>query len=281
MKKLESFSHANEPYIGETKRRVSENFDDLVCNITLSYPDDMLPEVVKGDIKRLEEAGLIYRGRCDMGNRLEYIESAKCWGLRNDNAITELVRNANKLDWDEPYNNLKCWGMLVPGDLCVDVGAYIGDSCVPMVREGARVVAIECQPDAFECLKRNIASAETHLATCGCGELVGLHGGEAGNMGARCVVPGNNVSTVPLDSIVGHRKVRLLKIDVEGYEAQVLRGASEVLSHRPIVIIERNDDALENHGSTWDEVLSLLPGYRFEEWGHTEDRLWDYVAWPE
>ena len=62
MKKLDSFSHSNEPYIPETRRRVSGNFRDFVESITLPYPDESLPEVVRNDMKRLEEDGFIYRG---------------------------------------------------------------------------------------------------------------------------------------------------------------------------------------------------------------------------
>jgi beta-1,4-mannosyl-glycoprotein beta-1,4-N-acetylglucosaminyltransferase len=62
MKKLDAYSHANENYIDDTKRGVTEEFDAFVEGITLPYTDAMLPEVIRNDIKRLEEVGFIYRG---------------------------------------------------------------------------------------------------------------------------------------------------------------------------------------------------------------------------
>jgi FkbM family methyltransferase len=215
-----------------------------------------------------------------MDERIEYVDGAKCWVLTNDTGITPYVKKLETLGWDYKYNNLECWEHVKPGDLCVDVGAYIGDSCVIMLARGAEVVAIEGQADAAECLRRNFPNIEVHEVACGNGELVGLHGGAGGNMGARGIVPGDSLTTVRLDDIVGDRQVKVLKVDVEGYEAFVLRGAPKILAQRPIVVIERNDSALELYGSTWDEITALLPGYRFEVWQHTELRLWDYVAWP-
>ena len=216
-----------------------------------------------------------------MEDRLEYVESANCWVLRNDSGITPYVKKINNIGWDLKYNNLACWKHVKPGDLCVDVGAYIGDSCAIMVALGAQVVAIEGQQDAAECLHRTFPGVELHRVACGNGEAVGLHGGTGGNMGARGVVSGDELRTVRLDDIVGDRQVKLLKVDVEGYEVFVLRGAPKVLAQRPIIVIERNDPALATYGTTWDDVLALLPNYRFETWQHTEARMWDYVAWPK
>lgn len=60
-------------------------------------------------------------------------------------------------------------------------------------------------------------------------------------------VPVDTLDNLLADTVGGWRlPVRLLKIDVEGYEQEVLRGATGVLkSHRPDVVIEaQSDEAL-------------------------------------
>jgi FkbM family methyltransferase len=218
----------------------------------------------------------------EIEGRLEYVEPAKCWVLKHDTGTTPHVKSFGRLDWDAPYRALKCWDRLKHGDLCVDVGAYIGDSCVPMVERGASVIAVECQEDAYECLKRNLPCVEAFLRACGASdELTGVHGGVGGNTGARPLVQGDSMRTVRLDDLVGDRAVKLLKIDVEGYERHVLDGAKAIMAQRPIVVVERNEEAMRLFGTTWQDIVDRLPGYRIEEWQHTEAWLWDYVAWPE
>ena len=52
--------------------------------------------------------------------------------------------------------------------------------------------------------------------------------------------------------------VIVLKIDVEGFEQQVLMGCQKILSRRPIVAIELHLDALPDYNSTVAEIFRLL-----------------------
>jgi FkbM family methyltransferase len=54
----------------------------------------------------------------------------------------------------------------------------------------------------------------------------------------------------------------VLKIDVEGYERQVLAGASALLRRRPRIMLELHSPSLARFGSSIDSVLRLLdPSY--------------------
>jgi FkbM family methyltransferase len=58
-----------------------------------------------------------------------------------------------------------------------------------------------------------------------------------------------------------------VKIDVEGHELEVLRGAARLLEvRRPLLFLELHLDMLERRGERPDEVVELLQarGYRFE-----------------
>jgi FkbM family methyltransferase len=59
----------------------------------------------------------------------------------------------------------------------------------------------------------------------------------------------------------------IVKIDVEGYEGEVLRGARRLLArHHPLLFLEFHLDLLEQRGERVEELLGMLSqlGYRFE-----------------
>jgi hypothetical protein len=60
-------------------------------------------------------------------------------------------------------------------------------------------------------------------------------------------------------------KVDVMKIDVEGGEAAVLRGAQKVLhEQRPIVLMEMLEPALREQGSSKEEVWKVLESVAYE-----------------
>lgn len=72
-----------------------------------------------------------------------------------------------------------------------------------------------------------------------------------------------SIKTQTLDNFIKKSKidkVHLLKIDVEGFEMHVLRGAKKLLSsaHAPIIIIEVFDKLLKADGSSENEVVKFL-----------------------
>jgi FkbM family methyltransferase len=70
------------------------------------------------------------------------------------------------------------------------------------------------------------------------------------------------VEVMPLDELLAGRKVDFIKIDVQGWEAAVLRGASQTLSqNRPLCVrIEIWPIGLRQAGSSPGEVVALLEG---------------------
>jgi hypothetical protein len=73
-------------------------------------------------------------------------------------------------------------------------------------------------------------------------------------------VPGRKLDT--LANMLGWKEIALVKIDVEGHEMDVLRGAREVLSGRkPVVIFEFTPSAKSIFGWQDEDFVSLLSGY--------------------
>lgn len=150
----------------------------------------------------------------------------------------------------------------------VDVGANIGFITVRAARTASRVIAIEPHPTRFRYLERNVAlNGLTNVTCMNC--AVGAGEGELAlydvdpTLGPRpldvSATPGrgrcHRVPLRTLDSLV--EEANLVKIDVEGYEAEVLRGANNLLAGGPRLVIE----ALAGPATLAD----LLDGYSLRE----------------
>ena len=148
------------------------------------------------------------------------------------------------------------------GGTFVDVGANVGFITVRAARRlgnRGRVVAIEAHPVRFEYLQRNIRLNQlTNVRAIPC--ALGAAEGTARlydvdpTLGPRprdatmlrptgghaFQVPVRTLDTV-LAELGGPADVRLVKIDVEGYEAQVLKGMPRTLEQLPRVVFEALD----------------------------------------
>jgi len=144
-----------------------------------------------------------------------------------------------------------------PGDNCIDVGANVGIHAIrlaKLVGARGRVIAIEADAELARRTSKNIglnslknielveaASSERS------GESVVLHRpGDSdkrklsGSVIPHAILTGRSVTvpTVAIDDII-NAPVSLIKIDVEGYEMPVIRGASRVIrEHSPSIVFE-------------------------------------------
>lgn len=141
---------------------------------------------------------------------------------------------------------------LRPGDLFVDAGANIGSYTILAAgHAGANAIAIEPITSTFDALAANIRvnDLSSKVTTLN----LGL-GSKKGKLRfTRSLDTVNHVATVSeedtieveiqtLDEICKERKPRLLKIDVEGFETEVIAGGIETLQSTDLkaIIIELN-----------------------------------------
>ncbi len=142
---------------------------------------------------------------------------------------------------------------ILSDDLCFDVGANLGEISEVMLGLGARVVAVEPQSENVEALRArfsgnaNFVLVPKALASqAGYGELMVCGFSECSSMSAEFVatatssgrLPSNiyqwnevrEVATTTLDELIRDYGVpAFAKIDVEGFEAEVLKGCSHRL----------------------------------------------------
>lgn len=166
--------------------------------------------------------------------------------------------------------------VLKKGDLFIDVGANIGAYSILAAGRGAKVVAIEPIPSTYSALKKNI-----YLNAFGeCIEHLNIGLGSAnGNLrfsadadtlnhvlGEKEVCRKSvSVPIMRLDDIVQYRKPRVIKIDVEGFETEVLGGATKTLADMDLlaVIIELNGSG-ERYGFDEDALHRKMLNLGFQ-----------------
>jgi FkbM family methyltransferase len=128
------------------------------------------------------------------------------------------------------------------GDLFADVGANVGSyTILASGVVGCRTVAFEPDPASAATLERNVklkkVNDRVEIRIAAVGERPGVVRFSTGLDTLNHVVDsaeetGRNVSIETLDHVfISNRQIpALIKIDVEGYEAEVLRGAKAVLA---------------------------------------------------
>ncbi|XP_052200360.1 uncharacterized protein LOC127806854 [Diospyros lotus] len=166
--------------------------------------------------------------------------------------------------------------------IVVDVGANVGMASFAAAAMGFRVLSFE---PVFENLQRicdgvylnrvgNLvtvfeAAASDKLGNITFHKLVGrLDNSAVSATGAKLAFKSNEeialqVRSIPLDQVIPESEsVLLLKIDVQGWEYHVLKGASKLLSRKkgeaPYIIYEEDERLLQASNSSANEIREFL-----------------------
>lgn len=168
-----------------------------------------------------------------------------------------------------------------PGDNVVDIGANIGFFTLLASRlcgAQGRVVSIEASPEIFEVLKHNVQineCANVSLHSCAVGAENGaiqFYLAPKENLGMGSLRPmhedGVRKMVVPLrrldDLEMLPQPIKLIKIDVEGAEPLVLKGACQLLERdRPFIALELTDEFSRQLGTSAQEAVELLKRYGY------------------
>jgi len=165
-------------------------------------------------------------------------------------------------------------GHVSRGMTVVDVGANVGvytSLFSQLVGSSGRVIALEPAPDNWRALDKALATnrwnnVEIYQVAAADQSRRMYFERSSYNSGNNtlCVKNGHenteSVEVVRLDDLLAGRKVDFIKIDVQGWEAAVLRGGEQTLErNRPLCVrTEVWPAGLSRAGSSPDEVLKLL-----------------------
>ena len=155
----------------------------------------------------------------------------------------------------------------------LDIGAWVGTWTMKINPFCGRVVAFEPDPLHYECLMKNVPEeVETHqLAVGNDKKMISLS--EDNFTQAKRVVGEGNIPMVTIDSL-NFTDVDLIKIDVEGYEMEVLKGADKTLQNVKYLMIELNNNS-KKYGSSNLEIEKYLRKKGFR----TMIKAWPDVVW--
>jgi len=204
--------------------------------------------------------------------------------------------------------------ILKHGDVYVDVGAHVGFHSLvarSLVKEGGRVIAIEPQPYNCDRILNNwrvngFDNLRLYMAVAGAEPgMVELHNQSLSDKSrlSLCLEPVNDLPQVfivpmlTLASIIersGIARIKLLKIDAEGYEPEVLEGLGTATALVENIVLEVLYDSTEARkrseltiGFLRDHGFELrsVEGSRFKPGNELpENNLWALSvgseAWP-
>jgi FkbM family methyltransferase len=167
-------------------------------------------------------------------------------------------------------------------DLFVDVGANIGSYTVLAAKAvGAHVLAFEPIASTCDALRDNLAlngiAPRVEVWQSCVGSSAGMVRMTSGQDTTNHVLGDGDprgdanvqVPVVTLDAALAGRRPFMLKIDVEGFELEVVRGASECLAAPTLqcVIMELNACG-QRYGRSDAELLARMRDYGFEPYGY-------------
>lgn len=144
----------------------------------------------------------------------------------------------------------------------LDIGAWCGTWSRLMEPYADQIVAFEPDKIHFECLQRNctIKNNNRQQAVGNEDKLVSLTNDDF-TQKKRIAGPGD-IKMIRIDDLE-YKNIDLIKIDVEGYELEVLKGAQNTLKTVKYVMLELNGNT-ENYGSSKLECIDFLKeqGYK-------------------
>lgn len=195
------------------------------------------------------------------------------WYVRKENLVHDI--------WIILLHNepeVRKWISFEKDMIFVDVGAYIGSYTIRAGIRGANVIAFEPNPVSFKILELNVKENEIESKVKLFNNAVWSRSGKIelfanNDMTSAYNNKGNKivVNAIALDSL-NLKRVNLLKVDVEGAELEVLKGAMNTLDVTDKILIEvrkefeRNiDDLLRSKGfklskvdTTYDSIGNFL-----------------------
>lgn len=203
--------------------------------------------------------------------------------------------------WEALVTETIC-AILKPGDVALDIGANMGyDALLMSHLVGDKGLVVAFEPD-LENLSRFLRSVLVNgrsnivVQSIALSDDVGkavISPPPAENLGTSNMRPSGDISgrpilTAKLDSLLNEKdfgRIKLVKMDVEGFEHKVLKGMGGLLDRIDYLTCEINHEFLKECGSSAKEIFDILEPHGFTAYcaGFGEPGPWrkgDYTFAP-
>ncbi|MEO6188021.1 MAG: FkbM family methyltransferase [Ginsengibacter sp.] len=213
------------------------------------------------------------------------IRNTKIDGINLKLDISDTVDHSNYFAFAEPAQ-IVLFNAVTPGMTILDIGANIGATTLNFAKktgQHGKVFSFEPSPYNFKKAMENISlnSLENiNLINKGLGnekKSAFLYNVNTTNNGMQRLLQQEpqkdsyEKTTVEIDTLdncmseLDIPSPSLIKIDVEGFEYNVLLGAREtLLRHKPTMFIELDDNNLREQGSTAENLVKFLTGLNYK-----------------
>lgn len=168
------------------------------------------------------------------------------------------------------------------GDVWFDIGANIGwysQVITKQVPQKITAYAFEPDPINYSLLEENIKI--NNIASIVCvnkalsdqTEVKKLYLYPEKNLGRHSLLPindspGISIETISLDQYISEndidiKKIKFIKMDIEGYEYIALSGAKAILDHVPFLLCEFSPNYMKKGGIISEDLLQLMDHYHY------------------
>lgn len=215
----------------------------------------------------------------------EYLYPTSSWRYCERNGVQLKLNISNVVDHlkyflfkDEGFENFL--NLLQPHFTILDIGANIGMTALDFAKRAkmGKVVCFEPSPSNFERLKENLSLNDFKniiTSNTGIGTVPGqfkLYNVVDSNPGMKRILTDADAENFESETIVvdtlesqleklNIQQVDAIKIDVEGFEMEVLKSASSILKNfKPVLFIELDDNNLKAQNSSALQLIKYLIG---------------------
>ena len=164
-------------------------------------------------------------------------------------------------------------------DFVVDCGANVGEVYLAFKNKGIPIDYCGIEPDknAYICLNRNTLTDNLNICLS---EVSGKVDFFVDGLGANSSIHKSSTTlekieiySDTLDNVFSNKKIKLLKIDAEGHELEVLKGGSEVLKNIEYISVDCGPEKGITQNITFVEVNNFLLKHGFKLKDINKDRL--------
>ncbi len=166
------------------------------------------------------------------------------------------------------------YNLIKQNDVIIDVGAHIGEVSMNMAQRttGGMVYSIEGYPPTYKKLTEHIAINNFKniipvLSGVGESKYNAEFSVNARNAGGNMIAKNSGNSNAgieinTLDNILAQfdlEKIDLIKMDIEGYEVNALKGAKEIIAtYKPALFVEMSDQTLRKQGTSAADLFHTM-----------------------